>query len=85
MDYTLSVFKNEGNIKGTPLSLEVKREELAKKVGLGGADDSQPVLMQLLNQEAQSFSEKKVEKPAKKDNSKKEQSLLKEKQEQERR
>jgi hypothetical protein len=42
MDYTLSVFKNEGNIK------EVKKDDLAKKVGLRSSDSSKPVLMQLL-------------------------------------
>lgn len=52
MEYSLSVFKNEGNIKGKLKCFvsksDVKREELAKKVGLKSADSSKPLLMQLL-------------------------------------
>ena len=34
MEYTLSVFKNEGNLKGLISIKDVKRDDLAKKVGL---------------------------------------------------
>jgi hypothetical protein len=44
MDYTLSVFKNEANIK------DVKREELSKKVGVKNPDSSKALLISLMNQ-----------------------------------
>tara|TARA_B110000503_G_C7056155_1_gene374542 strand:+ start:327 stop:479 length:153 start_codon:yes stop_codon:yes gene_type:complete len=50
MDYTLSVFKNEGNIKGNYLNyLDMKRDDIAKKAGIKNADTSKSLLMNLLN------------------------------------
>jgi len=44
MDYTISVFTHESNLKDPAL-----RDELSKKIGLNKSDNNKPLLFSLLS------------------------------------